>query len=69
MPPEVPPVISKFYDLVLSLLDQIPKFPRSHRFVLGDQVQCLILDIIDLLIEAAYSREKVEFLRRPGIHS
>ena len=67
MSPDVPPVISKVYDLVLWLLNQIPKFPRSHRFVLGDRIENSILEVLELLIEAAYTRDKVILLRQTGI--
>lgn len=67
MPPEIPPVIAKVYDLLLWLMGQVPKFPRSHRFVLGDRVQHLVLDVLELLIEAAYSREKAALLRRANL--
>ncbi|MFH1567836.1 MAG: diversity-generating retroelement protein Avd [Gemmatimonadota bacterium] len=64
MPPEVPTAITKLYDLILWLLQQVPKFPRSHRFVLGERIEGLALDVLDLLIEAAYTREKRGLLRR-----
>jgi hypothetical protein len=64
---DVPPVISKLYDLILWLLNQIPKFPRSHRFVLGDRIETLVLEILELLIEAAYTRNKTAQLKRAGI--
>ncbi len=63
----IPPVISKTYDLMLWLLKQVPKFPRSHKFVLGDRIQNLILDILGLLIEAAYTRNKLDLLKRTTI--
>ena len=64
---QVPPVIAKVYDLQIWLMQQVPKFPRSHRFVLGDRIQTQALDILELLIEAAYSRDKTAQLRRAGI--
>ena len=67
MPPDVPPVISKLYDLILWLMQQIPKFPRSHRFVLGDRIERGILDVLDLLIEAAYTRNKADLLNRANL--
>jgi len=63
----VPPVISRLYDLILWLLKQIPRFPRSHRFVLGDRIQVLVLEVLELLIEAAYTRDKAALLKRAGI--
>ena len=67
MSSDVPPVIARHYDLILWLLRQIPKFPRSHRFVLGDRIENLALEILELLIEAAYTRNKSAQLRRAGI--
>ena len=67
MPPNVPPVITKLYDLILWLMQQIPKFPRSHRFVLGDRIERGVLDVLDLLIEAAYTRHKADLLKRANL--
>ena len=64
MPPEIPPVISKLYDLILWLMGQVPKFPRSHRFVLGDRIQTLVLDVLDLLKRASLELEKLRYLIR-----
>jgi len=64
---DVPPVISKVYDLILWLLNRIPKFPRSHRFVLGDRIESIALEMLELLIEAAYTRDKAALLKRAGI--
>ena len=67
MPPSVPAVIHKVYDLLMWLMGRIAKFPRSHRFVLGDRMERLVLDVLELLIEAVYTREKRDMLRRAGI--
>jgi hypothetical protein len=50
-------VITKHYDLLLWLMQQVPKFPRSHKFVLGDRIQNHVLDELECLIEAAYSKQ------------
>ena len=67
MPVDVPPVISKVYDLILWLLNRIAKFPRSHRFVLGDRMENIALEVLELLIEAAYTRDKAAPLKRANI--
>jgi hypothetical protein len=67
VPPDVPPVITKLYDLILWLMQQIPKFPRSHRFVLGDRIEQGVLDVLELLIEAAYTRNKADLLKRTNL--
>lgn len=63
----VPVVITRHYDLMLWLMQQVTKFPRSYKFVLGDRIQTQALDILEQLIEAAYSREKREVLRHAGL--
>ena len=50
----VPVVITKHYNLLLWLMKQVPKFPRSHKFVLGDRIQNHALDILECLLEAAF---------------
>lgn len=65
---DIPPVVTKVYDLNLWFMQQMPKFPRSHRFVLGDRIQTLSLDILENLIEAAYTRDKLSLLKRTGIN-
>ncbi len=33
-----PPAVTKAYDILLWLVNHVGKFPRSHRFVLGDRL-------------------------------
>lgn len=65
--PTVPIVITKHYDLLLWLMKQVPKFPRSHKFLLGDRIQTQALDILECLIEAAYSKNKQAPLKKAGL--
>jgi len=60
-------VIPKLGDFILWLVQKINKFPRSQKFVLGDRIEILFLDILDLLIEANYSHSKIEFLNRANL--
>lgn len=50
--------ITKLYDLLLWMVPKLEKFPRSQKFLLADRIENLMLDILDLLIDAAYSRKK-----------
>jgi hypothetical protein len=61
MPQEVD-AITKLYDYLLWMIPRLEKFPRSHKFILADRIEGLALDILDLLIEAAYSRKKDDLL-------
>lgn len=55
-------VVTKTYDMILWLLPQVAKFPRSHRFTLGDRLESLALDILEHLIEAQYRSKKLILL-------
>ncbi len=42
---------------MLYMVPQIEKIPRSHKFLIGDRIQRSIMDILDQLIRAYYSRK------------
>jgi len=46
------PIFSRTYDLLLWLLPQATKFPRAHRFGLGERVTRRALDLQEKLISA-----------------
>ena len=50
------PIFSRTYDLLLWLLPQATKFPRIHRFGLGERVTRLALDFQETLIAAGLRR-------------
>ncbi len=66
MPDEVS-AVTKTYDLALWLLPHIAKFSREHRFTLGDRMEEGVLEILELLIEASYTRDKRDLLRRANL--
>ncbi len=49
------PIFSRTYDLLLWLIPQAQKFPRAHRFGVGERVIRLALDFQELLIAAGLS--------------
>jgi four helix bundle protein len=59
---QTPIAVVKAYDLVLWLLPKAEKFARSYRFTVGDRMVNLALDLLLLLVEAAYSTEKADLL-------
>lgn len=61
------PIFEKAYDLTLWLLPHIARFPRNHRFVLGERIERDLYDIHDLLTEARYSQNPRPQLRRLNI--
>ena len=46
----LPTAVTKAYDLLLWLINHVGKFPRSHRFVLGDRIESRMLTVLELLI-------------------
>ena len=59
--------ITRLYDYLLWMVPKLDKFPRSQKFVLGDRIETLILDILDHLIDAAYSKHKQAALRTANL--
>ena len=64
--PKAPPemaVITKVYDLVLWSCQHIEKFPRSYRFTLGDRLEIRLYEVLEKLLRAKYSRDRLPVLR------
>ncbi|MHB8154801.1 MAG: diversity-generating retroelement protein Avd, partial [Candidatus Omnitrophota bacterium] len=58
----IAPVVEKHYQLILWMLPKIANFPKDQRFLLADRIEGILLDILELLIEAVYSKNKREIL-------
>jgi len=52
------PIFSRTYDLILWLLPQASKFPRVHRFGLGERVVRQVLDFQETLVKAGLSKKE-----------
>ncbi len=59
--------VARTYDFSLWLLPHIAKFSRQHRFTLGDRLESSVLELLELLIEASYTHEKHDILRRANL--
>ncbi len=66
MPNEVS-AVTRTYDYTLWLLPHIAGFVRQHRFTLGNRLEEGALEILELLIEASYTKEKFDLLRRANL--
>ena len=55
--------LEKAYQFMLWLTPTVEKFPRSQKFLLGDRIQGAALDIIEGLVEATYTRNRLPVLR------
>jgi hypothetical protein len=50
------PLFSRTYDLLLWLIPQAQKFPRTYRFNLAERIQRLALDFQESIVAAGKSR-------------
>ncbi len=55
-------VIQRTYDLVRWFCPLVAKFPRSYRFTLGQRIECRLYELLDVLVQARYTRERRELL-------
>jgi hypothetical protein len=56
-------VITKTYDFVLWCWHHTSRFPRNHRFGLGDRIERHLYKVLETLIQAKYTRDQQELLR------
>jgi hypothetical protein len=57
-------IITKAYDLILWSCHHTGKFPRNHRFVLGERIERNLYDLMEILIRAKYTRQRQELLEK-----
>ena len=51
-------VITKTYDFILWSCHHTSRFPRNHRFVLGERIERNLYDLLETLIKARYTRQR-----------
>ncbi|WP_296870191.1 diversity-generating retroelement protein Avd [Tibeticola sp.] len=56
------PALEKWYQFLRWLGPVVERFPRSHKFTLGERIFTGALDVLDHLIEATYSRQATPLL-------
>jgi len=61
-PSAVPIIVAKVYDLILWWFPKLERFPRTRRFTLGHRLEQELINLIVLLVRAAYTHEKRELL-------
>ncbi|HRC44527.1 MAG TPA: diversity-generating retroelement protein Avd [Nitrospira sp.] len=63
----VPQAVQSCHELLLWLIPQLDKFPRSRRFTLGERLEAGVIEVLELLVETAYTRNKEAPLRRANL--
>lgn len=59
---DLPVVVQKAYEFNVWLIEKVQRFPRNHRFGVGDRLLQGVLDLLLKLVDAAYARERVRIL-------
>src|SRR6516164_52131 len=60
-------VITKTYDLILWSCNHTGKFPRNHRFVLGERIERNLYDLLETLIRAKYTKQRQDLLEQANL--
>jgi hypothetical protein len=60
-------IITKTYDLVKWSCQHTSKFPRNHRFVLGERIERRLYDLLETLVQARYPRDRQALLRQANL--
>jgi len=64
---EGPKVITSAYDFIEWEIPRIAKFPRNLRYTLGERIENKLFSLLDLLIEAQYSKDKANVLKKANM--
>ncbi len=59
-----PRAVQDCHDLLAWVIPQIDKMPRQRRFTLGGRIEDGLLEVLDCLVTAAYSRARREWLQK-----
>jgi 23S rRNA-intervening sequence protein len=60
-------VITKTYDLILWSCKHTSRFPRNHRFVLGERIERNLYDLLVKLIAAKYTKNRQRLLEEANL--
>ena len=62
------PVFKKWYEILNWIMDRAEKFPKSVRFSFTNRVLNMSLDVLELVIEAIYTKERSHILRTINLY-
>ncbi|MBI1918348.1 MAG: diversity-generating retroelement protein Avd [Planctomycetes bacterium] len=70
MTPTMPvdlPVIAKAYDFLIWTSRHVARFPRLHRFNVGERMERHLYGILEGLLRAKFTRDRVPLLRQVNL--
>ena len=63
----LPKAVQDCHNLLIWLIPLLDNFPRNRRFTLGERLETSLIEILELLVEAAYARTKQNPLRQANL--
>ncbi len=63
----LPKAVQDCHNLIIWLIPLLDNFPRNRRFTLGERLESGLLEILELLVEASYSKRKLDTLTRANL--
>ncbi|MCF7796105.1 diversity-generating retroelement protein Avd [Patescibacteria group bacterium] len=60
-------IFEKTYELILWIYPAVNRFPKTQRFVLGQQVENTVLNLLKLIIQANAERNKLPYLKQLSV--
>lgn len=67
MKDNTPQAVQAAHELLRWLIPQLDKFPRSRRFTLGERLEAVLLDVLELTVEAAFTHNKRAALHKANL--
>lgn len=62
-----PKVLTRVFDFLKWGIPHIAKFPRNQRYTLGERIENKLFLLLESLVEAQYSREKIGLLKTANL--
>jgi 23S rRNA-intervening sequence protein len=59
--------VEAHYQFLTWLMPTLEKFPRSHKFTIGDRIESIALEVLEALVDATYTRDRGQHLRRANL--
>lgn len=64
---DAPVLLVRWYDTTKWVLERVDSFPKSQRFIFGTRLADAMLCVLELLVEATYTRHKSTLLHRANV--
>ena len=61
-------ILTKTYYLILWSCNHTSKFPRNHRFVLGERIERNLYNLLETLIAAKYTKNRQQLLQEANLN-